>query len=303
VSEQLSLEARAVIAELRIIKALPRSPLGERRAAWEAAAEVTPLPAGSEWVRVAVPGPAGTIAAEWVRCGAVDSSAAVLLLHGGGYVSGNLVTHRELAARLSSYVNAPVFVVDYRRAPEHAFPAAIDDCVAAYQFLLNSGIDPVRIAVIGDSAGGGLSAALLLRQRAAGGPQPRAAVLLSPWLDLLIESPSGVNKAEADPMIVRDNLLVCAEQYMAGADPRQPLASPLLAELSGLPPLYVNVGDQEVLLDDSLLFAQKAREAGNDVTLTVGRGLWHVYPAWAGRVPEADAELRSVAQFIKKWIS
>jgi epsilon-lactone hydrolase len=300
IRSSLSPEARTTIEELRVLRAVDAA-LDLRRAAWEARAEATALPPGTELQRVMIARTSaggGNVPAEFVRAGHIVPEACVLLLHGGGYVSGNCVTHREMAARLSLGTRARVLVVDYRRAPEHPFPAAIEDCVDAYKHLLHEGFAPDRIAVIGDSAGGGLTAALLLQARDLGLPLPRAAVLLSPWLDLLIESPSGTRNAAADPSIVRERLLVCAQQYLNGADARHPLASPLHADPRGLPPLYINVGDQEVLLDDALIFARRAREAGVDVTLSIGAGLWHVYPAWAGAVPEAAEELSRVSRFI-----
>lgn len=287
-------EALRVIEELRRIKGAPRPPLLERRAGWLAACRATPLPEGTHVESVS----AGGVAAEWVTRGSVHAARCILLLHGGGYVSGSAETHRELAARLSGLCSSAVLVVDYRLAPEHPFPAAVEDVLCAYRYVLSRGTDAAQIALCGDSAGGGLVAALLLRVRELGLPWPAGAALLSPWLDLEVRSPSAERNAQADPSIDRQSLVECGTQYVAEADPQQVLASPLHADLSGFPPLYVNVGDLELLLDDALIFARRAELAGAEVTLSVGRGMWHVYPAWAGSVPEAMAELQAIGAWL-----
>lgn len=305
---ELSAQARAVVAELRSLKHKPRLPLEVRRAGWEEQASAEPLPRGTESESVclspqqahSLAGPAGrAVPALRVSCGSARLPARVLLFHGGGYVSGSSATHRAMAARLSSHVGCEVVVVDYRRAPESPFPAAVDDCLAAYKASLESGLKPERLALMGDSAGGGLVLAVLQRARSLGWPQPAAAVLLSPWLDLQIESPSGASNAESDPSILRRHLVDCGAQYLAGQDPREPLASPLHADPTGFCPLYINVGDAEILLDEALTFARSARSMGVETTLSVGRGLWHVYPAWADRVPEAASELERVGAYLE----
>lgn len=305
----LSAEARAVIAELRALKHDPKPPLAERRAAWEAQAGAEPLPAGIESRSISLTGGPSPAAArseppavQALRVGSdpVRLPARVLLFHGGGYLSGSSLTHRAMAGRLASHLGCEVVVVDYRRAPEHPFPAAVDDCLVSYQASLESGLSPERLALVGDSAGGGLVLAVLQRAQACGLPMPAAGVLLSPWLDLQIDSPSGTENAESDPSILREHLVECGAQYVAGQDPRQPLASPLYSDPTGFCPLYINVGDSEILLDDALIFARAAQAAGVDTTLSVGRGLWHVYPAWAGQVPEAASELERVGAYLGK---
>ena len=213
-------------------------------------------------------------------------------------MSGSCNTHREMAARFAELTRLPVVVPQYRLAPEHPFPAAPQDCFAVYRWLLEQGAEPSRLVVAGDSAGGGLTLAVMQQAAAQGLPLPRAGVLLSPWLDLELELPSVARNVDLDPPSRREGLLDCAAQYLAGADARNPLAAPIHADPAGLPPLYVNVGDQEILLDDALVFVEKARAAGVDVTLRVAEGLWHVYPAWAGVVPECMEEMRAMAAFI-----
>lgn len=299
----LSSQAQKIIEELRRLKAEPRGDLAARRADWEAVAAAGALPQGT----VAVPEELGGVPCERVtgcRPPGADSAtplrdACVLLLHGGGYVSGSCVTHREMASRLSSLSGMPVWVPDYRRAPEEPFPAATDDCLTAYHSLLNTGMDPARIVLCGDSAGGGLVVALMYQLRELNLPMPAAGVLLSPWLDLEMNAKSVEANAEKDPSITRDGLSECGRDYVAGGDPKNPLASPCYGDPKGLPPLYINVGELEVLLDDARDFSKKAEDAGVDVTLQVAPGLWHVYPAWAGRVPEAMQELERVAAYVR----
>lgn len=302
----LSAQAQKTIAELRRLKAEPRAELEKRRAEWQAVAAAGALPQGT----VAVAEELGGVPSERVTgCRAPGQDgpqpvqdACVLLLHGGGYVSGCCVTHREMAARLSAFSGVPVWVPDYRLAPEHPFPAATDDCLTAYHALLNRGIEPSRIVLCGDSAGGGLAVALMMQLRDLGLPLPAGAVLLSPWLDLEMTAPSVVDNAESDPSITRDSLAENGRQYIGSGDSKNPLASPCYGDPRGLPPLYIDVGDLEVLLDDSLNFAKRAEQAGCEVVLHVACGMWHVYPAWASLVPEAMEQMKTVAAFVRETI-
>ncbi len=269
--------------------------LEQKRAGWEREAAAVALPEGTEVRSFEV----GAVPCEEVRSAQVEPARGrLLLLHGGGYVSGSCTTHREMAARFAELTRLPVVVPQYRLAPEHPFPAAPQDCFAVYRWLLEQGVDPARLIVAGDSAGGGLTLAVMQQAAAEGLPLPCAGLLLSPWLDLELELPSVARNAELDPHIRRAGLLDCAAQYLAGAEPRSPLAAPIHADPTGLPPLYVNVGDLEILLDDALVFVDKARAAGVDTTLRVAEGLWHVYPAWAAVVPECMEEMRAMAAFI-----
>jgi epsilon-lactone hydrolase len=222
-----------------------------------------------------------------------------LLLHGGGYTSGSTITHRKLAANLSRAADARVLMPHYRRAPEHPFPAAVEDAIAVYDWLLAQGIASSNIVVGGDSAGGGLALSMLVALRDAGRELPGAAVLISAWTDLTTSSPSHDTHRELDLQITRDGLLNAARLYIGDGDPADPRASTLFADPTGLPPLLMQVGGHEVLLDDSRAFAARARAAGVDVTLRVFDSMWHVFHFHAPELPEAQAAMDDIAAFIR----
>jgi acetyl esterase/lipase len=242
------------------------------------------------------------VPAEWVAASAARADHAVLYLHGGGYCVGSINTHRQLAGDLSRAAGARVLLIDYRLGPEHAFPAAVDDATRAYRFLLGAGVRPRQSAIAGDSAGGGLTVAALLALRDADAPLPAAGVCLSPWLDLTQSGASMHGKAAVDPMVQRDRLQRMADAYLAGADPRTPLASPLFADLTGLPPLLIHVGTAETLLDDSTRFAERAGAAGVTVTLDVWDDMIHVWHAFASVLPEGREAIEHVGAFLRqRW--
>lgn len=270
-------------------------PLAVQRQEWEDGVAGVALPEGVT-TELAAP---GDIPGEWVRGAAAEGDAAVLLVHGGGFSAGSCRTHRELAARLSLASGVPVLTFDYRLAPEHPFPAALDDTVAAYRALLAQGIAPTRLVIAGDSAGGGLALSALLRLRDEGEALPAAAVLLSPWADLALAGESIETRADADPLCSRESLALAASTYLAGADARAPLASPVYADLAGLPPLLIHVGSDEILLSDATRLAEHATAAGVDTTLEIAPGLWHVWHAWAGALPEAAAALDRIGAFVR----
>ncbi len=238
--------------------------------------------------------------AEWIHPDGGRDDAVVLYLHGGGYCLGSPGTHRDLAARLAVATGATVVSLDYRLAPEHPFPAAVDDACAAYRGLVAGGTPPGRVAVAGDSAGGGLTVATLLALRSAGVPLPAAAVCLSPWVDLTQTAPTFESLAGEDPMVTKDGLDEMADAYLAGTDPRSELASPLFAgNLGGLPPVHIEVGACEVLLDDSLRLADRIRQDGGEATVTVWPELVHVFQVFPGSmVPEADESVAAVGHFL-----
>jgi monoterpene epsilon-lactone hydrolase len=234
----------------------------------------------------------------WLDSEATRSDRVVLYLHGGAYVIGSSLSHRELAARIGRVAGARTLALDYRLGPENKFPAAVEDAVSAYRFLIEDlGLAPSKVALAGDSAGGGLTAATLVAIRDQHLPAPSAAVLLSPWLDLTVSGQSAYERAERDPICTPERLLQAARDYLGAADAREPLASPMFAELSGLPPLLILVGTIEVLYDDSVRFAAKAKEAGVDVELEVGEGLPHVWPFMAG-TPEAGVATEDIGRFL-----
>ena len=267
--------------------------IAERRKATESAASVPPT--GT----VVEPVEANGVPAEWVTAAGVSDGRVLLYLHGGAYQIGSPAGLRRLVALLSGVAQARALSLDYRLAPEHPFPAAVDDAVAAYRWLLAEGTDPATIAVAGDSAGGGLALGTLVALRDAGEPMPAAAVLLSPWTDLALTGESLRTRAAVDMMLKPGSVHQTAAVYLAGEDPRHPYASPLYADLRGLPPLLIQVGDAEVVLDDSTRAAARAREAGVEVTLEVWDEMPHVFHAFAGLLPESDQAIERIGDWLQ----
>lgn len=244
---------------------------------------------------------ANGVVAEWVHPTKEDPGV-ILYLHGGAYVAGSPRTHRNLTTRLAAATRRRLLAIDYRLAPEHTHPAAVDDAVAAYRFLLGVVESSKQIAVVGDSAGGGLAIALLVALKDAGLPLPGCAVPISPWTDMEGIGESWTTRADADPMIDPDDLRRKGAMYVGDGDPRHPTVAPIYADLSGLPPLLIPVGDAEVLLDDALTLAKRARDAGVDVTLDHQPEMIHVWPLFAGMAPESDEALERIAEFVHKHL-
>ena len=231
-----------------------------------------------------------------------DPSRTLLWLHGGGYVMGSLDTVRPLASRLACAIGAPVLTLDYRLAPVHPHPAALDDAVAAYHALVGEGYSPSRLAIGGDSAGGGLAVASLVALRNEGARLPAAGVCLSPWVDLTMTAASYDAPTAFDPQAPRWQLTEMARCYLAGADPATPSASPRFADLTGLPSLLIHVGGAEKLLDDATALAGMARAAGVDVTLECPQDMLHVWHAFAPKLPEAVAAIERVGRWLRaRW--
>lgn len=240
--------------------------------------------------------------AEWVRAPGVQAGRAILYLHGGGYVMGSLNTHRSLAGEISRAAQAAVLLVDYRLAPEAPFPAAVEDGVAAYRWLLDQGFKAQQLAVAGDSAGGGLALATLVSARDQGLPMPKAAVPISPWSDLTCSNDSYKTRAEADPMITPGGINRMAGLYAKGDEVKHPYASPNFASLKALPPLLIHVGRDEVLLDDSIKLHEKAKAEGVDSTLEIWDDMIHVWHAFHPMLPEAKQGIARVGEFLReKW--
>jgi acetyl esterase/lipase len=275
---------------------LTGAPVEQLRANMEAMATVVPPPEDV----VYEPVDAGGVPAEWVSAPGARTDAAVLYLHGGGYAIGSIATHRHIAANISRAAGARLLLIDYRLAPEHPHPAAVDDATAAYRWLLAQGLAPGNIAISGDSAGGGLTMATLLALRDAGDPLPACAVPMSPWVDMDQSAESYTTRCDLDPMVSAVGLKEMAGWYLAGQDPTTPLASPVHADLSGLPPLLVQVGDHEVLLDDSVRLVERAKAAGVDATVEIGEECFHVYQAFP--VPEADEAIARLGEFVRRHI-
>jgi len=243
---------------------------------------------------------AGGVPAEWIATPGVVAERVICYLHGGGYVLGSINTHREMVSRLSRAAGARVLILDYRLAPENPFPAAVDDSLAAYRWLLSVGVDPARLVIAGESAGGGLTVATLVALRDAGEPLPRAGICLSPWVDLECLGESMVTKAEIDPVATRDGTLMLAKAYLGNTDPRTPLASPLYADLTGLPPLLIQVGTAECLFDDAARLADRARAAGVDVILEPWDDMIHMWHMFAAMLPEGQQAIDRIGEFIRQ---
>lgn len=231
--------------------------------------------------------------------GAVDSDTVVLYFHGGAYALGTAQTMAALAAHVGRRAGARVVSVDYRLAPEHPFPAAPQDALAAYRGLLATGVAAERVVLVGESAGAGLVVATLASLRAAGLPQPAAAVLLSPWVDLTLSGESVTTKAAADPALGATTIRRRIADYVDPAAVADPRVSPLFADLTGLPPLLIQVGSNEILLDDATRLAARAAAADVAVTLEVTPDVPHVFQAFAGLLDEADAALDRIGAFVR----
>lgn len=242
---------------------------------------------------------AGGVPAEWVSVPGARRDRAVLYLHGGAYVLGSPETHRGLASRVARAAGMRCLSLDYRLAPEHPFPAALEDALAAWRWLRGSGLEASDLALVGDSAGGGLALATLVALRDAGEPLPAGAACMSPWTDLALEGVSAKSGQTGDPLLTREGLLQLAGAYLGGGNPRDPLASPVYADLAGLPPLLLQAGTREILLDDATRVAERARAAGVSTTLELGEGLIHAWQLF-GDIPESRESLRSIGEFVRE---
>ena len=246
---------------------------------------------------------AGGVPAQWVVPRDVQPGRTILYLHGGSYNSGSCTSHRPLAGNVAIACRARTLLLDYRLAPEHPFPAGVEDAVAACEWLLAQGVAPHQLVVAGDSAGGGLTLALLIHRRDRGQPLPAAAVCLSPATDLTFSSDSWTFNASKDIMLDARKERTAVEIYLAGADARTPLASPYYADLHGLPPILIQVGSHEMLLSDAQRFADKAKEAGVDVTLEVWPQMQHEWQFAANILPEGRQAMARVGEFVERVLS
>ncbi len=243
---------------------------------------------------------AGGVPAEWIAAPGTRNDRVLLYFHGGGYVLGSMRTHRVMLAHVSRAAQARVLGLEYRLAPECPFPAAVNDAVAAYRWLLDNGTSPRQIVIGGDSAGGGLTAAALVALRYLGEPLPAAGVGISAWTDMEATGKSHETNAGLDPLVERGRLIDLGKTYLGGKDPRAPLASPIHADLSGLPPLLLQVGSTETLLDDSTVLAERAGDAEVEVELEVWEGVPHVWHHFAPILPEARQAIEGIAEFMNK---
>jgi epsilon-lactone hydrolase len=287
-------------SEIDAIRELLRSkprPAGfaERRERLDAIGSTSP-PAGDIGLE---PIDANGVAAEWSLAPGSDPSKVLLFFHGGGYCSGSIVSHRGMVTEAGRAAQARTLAVGYRLAPEHPFPAAIEDARSAYRFLLDQGVAPSKIAIGGDSAGGGLTLALMTSVRDGREPLPACAWLVSPWVDLRMTGASLAEKAAIDPLISKPYLEELASAYLAGADPANPLVSPLNADLAGLPPLLVQVGSAETLLDDAVRIARRAGAADVRVNLEIWPHMIHAWHLWAAQLEAGRRAIASAGAFIR----
>ncbi|MDI4232891.1 alpha/beta hydrolase [Bradyrhizobium sp. Arg237L] len=268
----------------------------QMRSDWDAAFTGCSVPVACHHVSV------GGVDAEWIVPADAPPDKAILYFHGGGFRIGSVASHRDLIARISQASGCRTLAISYRLAPEHRFPAALDDALTAYRYLCDHGFDPCDIAVAGDSAGGNLALGTMLASRDRGEPLPVAGVLMSPWTDLAATGASYRTRAEADPIHQRAMILALARTYLgAEGDPNNPMASPVYAKLSGLPPLLVQVGDRETVRDDSTELAAKAKAAGVDVDLQVWDGMIHVFQMFA-EIPQSREAIASIAKFLREHL-
>jgi len=281
---------------IAMIKSVPRDPTAsvERmRGAMEKVSEHVARDVKCEAVS------AGGVPAEWIVPPNAANDRVILYLHGGGYVMGSINTHRAMIARIARASEAKALALNYRMAPEDPFPTAVDDATAAYRWLLAQGYKPGKIVISGDSAGGGLTLATLLALRDAGTPLPAAAVPISPWADLEGTGASIETRAAADPMVDKAGLLRMAQMYAGYSDPKNPLISPIYADYKGLPPMLIQVGDAEILLDDSTRVAERARAAGVKVELEAWPEMFHVWHVFAKILPEGQQAIDRIGEYVR----
>jgi epsilon-lactone hydrolase len=282
------------VRELLRSKPRPTS-FPERRQRLDAIGSTAPL-AGDIGLE---PIDANGVAAEWSLAPGSDPSKVLLFFHGGGYCSGSIVSHRGMVTKAGRAAQARTLAVGYRLAPEHPFPAAIEDARSAYRFLLDQGVAPSKIAIGGDSAGGGLTLALMTSVRDAREPLPACAWLVSPWVDLRMTGASLAEKAAIDPLVSKPYLEELASAYLAGADPANPLVSPLNADLAGLPPLLVQAGSAETLLDDAVRIARRAGAVDVRVNLEIWPHMIHAWHLWAAQLEAGRRAIASAGAFIR----
>lgn len=278
------------------LAARPDMPLDELRQMFEHWGDVTGEPGGADYIEA----DAGGVPALWAAPKGCSEERVVLCLHGGGYVTASMYTHRKVYGHLAKAIGCRALIPHYRRAPEHVHPAPVDDALTTYRWLLDQGIRPGHIALTGDSAGGALAVTTLLRARERNLPMPAATMPLSPWVDMEITGETLVSNREKDVLVQKEVVEVMATTFLGeGGNRQDPLANPLYADLNGLPPMYIQVGGDETLLDDSRRLAERARKAGVDVRLDVFPEMQHVFQFAAGHAPEADDAIRKLALWVR----
>ena len=276
-------------------KANPQMSLDEQRDMIERWPVVAAEPRGIDYIETEV----GGVPALWAAPKGCAEDRVVLCAHGGGFMTGSMYSHRKFFGHLAKAIGCRALISDYRRSPEHAFPAALDDMVAAYRWLLDQGLEANHIALAGDSSGGGLILASQLRARDVGLPMPAASLPISPWLDMAVTGESIASNFGKDALFTKEMIQGLARALLGDADPRDPFASPLYADLSGFAPVYIQVGGDEMIRDDSVRIAERAKKAGVDVRLDVFPGQQHTFQMAAGRAPLADEAIRRMADWVR----
>ncbi len=277
-------------------QASPEMPLDEMRAMFDAWGDITGEPGRVDYIET----DAGGVPALWAAPKNCAADRVLLCAHGGGYVVGSMYTHRKFYAHVAKRVGCRALIVDYRRAPESPHPGPVNDMSGSYKWLLGQGVRPEHVATIGDSAGGALAITMILRARELGLPPPAAAMPLSPWCDMEASGESFTTNADKDLLVTRETIEMMAGTFLGEAgNRRDPLANPLYADLAGLPPLYIQTGADETLLDDSRRLAERARQAGVDATLEIVPEMQHVFQFLAGTAPEADQAIGRLAQWVR----
>jgi acetyl esterase/lipase len=274
----------------------PNKTIDEMRRGMESLTKLARLPSKTKVEKVSFNG----ISAEWICAKEAHEERVILYLHGGGYNTCSPNTHRELAAHISMASGAKVLLPDYRLAPEHPFPSALEDATSAYRWLLDTGLTSRNISIAGDSSGGGLSIATSISLRDAGDPSPASIACISPWTDLEMSGNSIKTHAIIDPLLNLQILKIWASNYIGDNDPCSPLISPIYADLRGISPLLIHVGSDEMLLDDSTRIVKKAKSADVDVKLKIYNHMWHVFHLNAKLMPEAKNAIEELGSFLRK---
>ncbi len=242
----------------------------------------------------------GDMTVQWIIPAGCNVNKVLLYFHGGGYATGSINTHRALVSQLALHSGIKALMINYRLAPEDKYPAAVEDAATAYHYLLQSGYTHNDICFGGDSAGGGLTVCSLLYLRDKNIPLPKCAIALSPWLDHTMTGNSYLGKKDIDPMLVAEGMPIWSKHYTGDADPKGPYISPVFANLQGLPPIYIQVGEEEMLLDDSTRFAEKAKAVGVDVRLDIFPEMWHVFQGFWQVLPTARNANKRFGDFLKE---
>jgi monoterpene epsilon-lactone hydrolase len=293
-----SKEFKNLFQLLKSFQTTDKLTLFERRSDFEERSKILPIAEGIALNSCQI----RDLNAEWVIPKGASDDSIILYLHGGGYCVGSINTHRSMASFIAKASKTKMLLIDYRLAPEHPFPAAIEDATMAYKWLLSQGHSPDKIVIAGDSAGGGITISTLLYLRKNKEPMPACAVCMSPWVDMELAGKSQKTKADLDIIIQIEVLKEMVEAYVGDADPKEPLVSPIHADLTGLPPILIQVGTSEVLLDDAKRLAENAKKSGVDVTLDVWENMIHIFQYFCFMLPEGQEAIDKVADFIEENI-